>query len=98
MPYNIFSILILNSFLDLKYAIQDHVIALLDQSIVKGQLIGSAYGTSGRGYIDLLLYDEPQFLEYISNDEVIGELLNNCRGIQLSVKGFTRDSAVRTLR
>lgn len=85
-------------FLDLKYAIQDHVIALLDQSIVKGQLIGSAYGTSGRGYIDLLLYDEPQFLEYISNDEVIGELLNNCRGIQLSVKGFTRDSAVRTLR
>ena len=85
-----------NEFLDFRYKVEDRLQELFDKAIVKGRLLGGAYGTLGVAYIDLLLYDGKQFLEYIRQNDVHDKLLALDNGTicqtQLLFKNFTQDS------
>ena len=91
-----------DDFIELRYRFEDYLTTLFDSSAIKGMLVGGAYGASGLGYIDLLLFDADQFLEYISNDGSIGAMLSpandGVKPIQLMFKTFAPHSDVYTLR
>ncbi len=92
----------LKEFVDFRNKVWDRLTALFDQSVINGEVFGVAYGASGRGYIDMFLYDRNQFIDYISRDEVLDELLTLDDGTicptSVALKGFSTYSPLRWLR
>lgn len=61
-------------FLNFRYKVEDRLQELFDKSVVKGMLLGGAYAPS-RAYIDLLLYDGRQFVDYLRQPGVLDQIL-----------------------
>lgn len=94
-------VMTVEEFLDMRYQVEDHLIELFRNSTIKGQFLGGAYGATGTAYIDLLLYDGRQFIDYISKDDMLCRILSqdtdgSCP-VQLLLKEFTQDSRVYRL-
>lgn len=89
-------------FLAFRYKVEDRLKELFDAGIIKGQILGGAYGTMGTAYIDLLLYDGPGFTEYIGDDDNLDKLILGADGkacpTQVYVKDFTQGSNIFRIR
>lgn len=85
-------------FIDFRHKVEDRLQQLFDESKAHGHILGGAYGTMALGYIDLMLYDGKQFIDYISEEEVYNSLLKLEDGsvcpTVLLYKDFTQNSQV----
>lgn len=90
-----------DDFIELRYRVQDYLISLFDSRTLKGILTGGAYGASGLGYIDLILFDTDGFLRHISNDKTLSAMLTpaaeGSAPLHLMYKTFAIDSPVHPL-
>ena len=80
-----------NDLLELRYRIEDRLADLFDRSIVKGMVLGGAYALSERAYIDLLLYDGPQFIEYLKLEGTLASLLTMKDGAPCPSEVYFKD-------
>lgn len=89
-------------FIDFRHNVEDRLQSMFDRSVVKGELLGGAYGSMSVGYVDLLLYDSKQFIDYIKDDRVLDSLLRLGDGkvcnTEVLYKDFTQDSPVLRIR
>lgn len=90
-----------DDFIELRYRVEDYLISLFDSRTLKGILTGGAYGASGLGYIDLILFDTDGFLRHISNDKTLRAILTpaaeGSAPLHLMYKTFAIDSPVHPL-
>lgn len=89
-------------FIDFRHIVEDRLQALFDSEVIAGEILGGAYGSMGLGYIDLLLYDGKQFIDYIRDDKVLDSLLRLGNGTvchtEVLYKDFTQESPVLKIR
>lgn len=90
-----------DDFIELRYRVEDYLISLFNSRTLKGILTGGAYGASGLGYIDLILFDTDGFLRHISNDKTLSAMLTptaeGSAPLHLRYKTFAIDSSVHPL-
>ena len=89
-------------FLDFRYKVEDRLQDLFDKSVIKGLLLGGAYAATGKAYIDLLLYDCPQFIDFLGEPGELDRLLSLDNGkvcpTHVELKTFIPDSIPQILR
>lgn len=90
-----------DDFIELRYRVEDYLISLFNSRTLKGIFTGGAYGASGLGYIDLILFETDGFLHHISNDKTLRAMLTpaaeDSAPLRLRYKTFAIDSPVHPL-
>ena len=90
-----------NDFIDYLRDVQDRINDLFQlPGDIDGMILGGAYGRCGRGYIDLLVYNNKAFMEYIGNPYCLYTLLKPKNGEPMPrtyVKEFKPDGYLEVL-